>query len=191
MLTVLVATPYRCPMARTVDEAAGEAIALYRTTRGWTQSGLADLIKARGLSLAQQTIAKIEAGTRPLKLAEAVVLAEVLGVKVDDLLEFRADGVSRLIIDFWSDELTSAQHDLDAAVGRLARTEVSAASIVVRGRNGEFRSQVESLRKSVGVDYDFDQERFNVQLSEAMSIPDAAERVATWELLGFDGDPAS
>ena len=67
-----------------MNERIGRAV---RQARGdMSQHQLAATMTARlGYSIYQNTITEIETGKRPLRLAEAVVLAEELGVSLDTL----------------------------------------------------------------------------------------------------------
>lgn len=69
-----------------MNAAIGERLQQERTRLGRTQAQLAVELERAGVPLAQQTIAKIESGTRPLKLAEAQAIATVLGVDVQSLV---------------------------------------------------------------------------------------------------------
>jgi transcriptional regulator with XRE-family HTH domain len=51
-----------------------------RKEKGMSQTDLAQELTERGFPFQQQTILKIEKGARPLKLEEAQVIAEILGV---------------------------------------------------------------------------------------------------------------
>lgn len=68
------------------DRQVGQNVRDLRTAMGMTQGDVVQELRARGLELAQQTIVKIEQGSRPLRLQEADLLADVLGVDVDALV---------------------------------------------------------------------------------------------------------
>lgn len=56
-------------------------IRAHRTRRGWSQRELAEaLVKIGFTSMMHTTIAKIEAGTRPLRLAEFAGIAQAFGM---------------------------------------------------------------------------------------------------------------
>jgi transcriptional regulator with XRE-family HTH domain len=57
-----------------------------RERRGWSQTELAKRLTARLLPFHQQQIQRIEAGSRPVRLNEAIVLAEVLGEHFEDMM---------------------------------------------------------------------------------------------------------
>jgi transcriptional regulator with XRE-family HTH domain len=56
-----------------------------RERRGWSQTELAKRLTARSLPFHQQQVQRIEAGARPVRLNEAIVLAEVLGEHFEDM----------------------------------------------------------------------------------------------------------
>ena len=57
-----------------------------REELGMTQAEVAKEMSARGLTMRQSTIAKIEAGQRPVRVNEAVMLAGILHTSLADLL---------------------------------------------------------------------------------------------------------
>lgn len=57
-----------------------------RSARQITQTALAEQVRERGFPFHQQTIAKIENGTRPVRLDEAYVIADVLGSSVPQMV---------------------------------------------------------------------------------------------------------
>jgi transcriptional regulator with XRE-family HTH domain len=64
----------------------GANIAAARKARRWSQADLASALERRGISFQQQTVLKVEKGSRPLKLEEAVIIADELGIVMDDLV---------------------------------------------------------------------------------------------------------
>ncbi|MEV1170132.1 helix-turn-helix transcriptional regulator [Nonomuraea sp. NPDC049784] len=69
-----------------MEKAFGAALRDRRQRRNWTQQDLADKVAELGVTLHQSAIARIEAGARPVRLHEALVLARVLVVDLQDLL---------------------------------------------------------------------------------------------------------
>lgn len=68
------------------DRAIGENVQRFRTAKGMSQAQLAVAMAERtGQQVHQQTIVKIEKGTRPLRYSEAVLISEVLDVPVGAL----------------------------------------------------------------------------------------------------------
>ena len=58
----------------------------FRKSAGLSQAELAQELAERGLPFQQPTILKVEKGTRPLKVDEAVIIAEILNLPVADLI---------------------------------------------------------------------------------------------------------
>jgi transcriptional regulator with XRE-family HTH domain len=69
------------------DESIGQRVKEIRRARKVSQAGLALAMGVMGYHWHQTVIAKIEAGTRSLKLTEAVLLAQVLNVPFQELLK--------------------------------------------------------------------------------------------------------
>ncbi len=57
-----------------------------RVERGLTQADLAQQLRDRGLALHQQTVARIEAGQRSIRLNEALVIADALGSDINRMV---------------------------------------------------------------------------------------------------------
>jgi transcriptional regulator with XRE-family HTH domain len=57
-----------------------QKVAQLREERGWSQAELARRLSAIGFEMHQTTVAKLEAGKRPLRVAEAFALAQVFGL---------------------------------------------------------------------------------------------------------------
>jgi transcriptional regulator with XRE-family HTH domain len=79
------------------DVLVGRNLAALRIAAGYSQRTLAEAMTARGRGqLLQQTLLRIEAGRRPLKLAEAALAAELLGVPLTELVTARSDRAAAL-----------------------------------------------------------------------------------------------
>jgi transcriptional regulator with XRE-family HTH domain len=63
----------------------GLRVAMARNAQHWTQRDLAERMTDAGYPLHHSTIAKLEGGTRPTPITEAMVLARVLGVSLASL----------------------------------------------------------------------------------------------------------
>ncbi|MFG2002319.1 helix-turn-helix transcriptional regulator [Spirillospora sp. NPDC048911] len=70
----------------TPDERFATNLRQHRERRGLSQAELARLMSEAGYPMHQQTIAKIESGSRPVRLAEAVQLARALDTTIDMLI---------------------------------------------------------------------------------------------------------
>jgi transcriptional regulator with XRE-family HTH domain len=69
------------------NEHVGANLKRIRKTAGWSQEDLAMKLAEYGLPLPQQTIVRIEQGSRPLKLEEGLAVADILGVSVKSLAQ--------------------------------------------------------------------------------------------------------
>lgn len=70
-----------------VDERFGQRLKKMREGEGWTQPQMADLLSDRGIApMHGTTIAKIEAGARSVRINEAVGIADLFEVSLDELL---------------------------------------------------------------------------------------------------------
>src|SRR6476661_7860338 len=58
----------------------GEKVRQWRRERNWSQEDVADKLRMQGFDMHQTTVAKIERGTRPLRVAEAAAIAAVFRV---------------------------------------------------------------------------------------------------------------
>lgn len=71
----------------TAEQVFGQRILQVRKSRGWSQTKLADWMRAEGVSLTRLSVAGIEAGERRIRLNEAVAAAGALGLPLADLLK--------------------------------------------------------------------------------------------------------
>lgn len=62
------------------ESALGEKLRDWRKARGWSQARMAEELGVKGFEMHQTTVAKIENGSRPLRVAEAVAISEVMGM---------------------------------------------------------------------------------------------------------------
>lgn len=68
------------------ERRAGAAVKRWRIQRGLSQRQLANALSYQGLNMHQTTIAKLEKGKRPLRLAELDAICDVLGCSMSDVL---------------------------------------------------------------------------------------------------------
>lgn len=79
-------------MSATTEARFAEWLKAARTEAGMSQQKVADALRAQGhANLHQSNFAKIERGERPVRLAEAVAMAELFGTTIDAALGLRAD----------------------------------------------------------------------------------------------------
>ncbi len=112
------------------NERVGANVQRFRKAAGLSQADLAHALNQRGASFQQQTVLKVEKGSRPLKLDEAVMIADILKMPVFDLLIMRAD----------AGELVEAAIELNKANEALRRLEA---------RREELAGELEQLDKEL------------------------------------------
>ncbi|MFJ4161782.1 helix-turn-helix domain-containing protein [Micrococcus luteus] len=79
-------------MELTTDQTIGANVRAARVNAGITQQGdLVPQLREAGLSWTHGTLSRVESGQRVLKFSEAAVLADVLGVPLDALVDPAAD----------------------------------------------------------------------------------------------------
>ena len=64
----------------------GQEIIILRGAKGWTQQQLADMLQMAGLDIDKNAVQRIESGKRFVTDIELKVIAEVLGISYDKLL---------------------------------------------------------------------------------------------------------
>lgn len=122
--------PFASPLdAATITARYAGALRDRRRARRWSQAHLAAAMRGLGFSWAQTTVAKIEAATRPVAIAEAAALAALLGATVDGMLG--QDNDIELIAEVVWTRHRLARLEADAAAAALwleaAREEYAAA----------------------------------------------------------------
>jgi transcriptional regulator with XRE-family HTH domain len=70
----------------------GEVVRGWRQDRNWSQEDVAEKLRHQGFEMHQTTIAKLERGTRPLRVAEATAIAKVLGMPIMAVFEVSLPG---------------------------------------------------------------------------------------------------
>jgi transcriptional regulator with XRE-family HTH domain len=85
-----------------------QKVAQLREERGWSQAELARRLSAIGFEMHQTTVAKLEAGKRPLRVAEAIALAQVFGLPLIAMFYIPVKG---------------ADHGMEYMHGRLTRLD--------------------------------------------------------------------
>ncbi|MEU7696664.1 helix-turn-helix transcriptional regulator [Microbispora hainanensis] len=69
-----------------IDRIVGQRVRDLRLRRGWTQQDVVVRLRSYDISLHQTAIARLEAGRRAVGISEAVSLARVFGVSLNDLV---------------------------------------------------------------------------------------------------------
>lgn len=110
------------------DEAAGAVVQRIRTEAGLSQADLAEKVAGAGVSMHQQTVAKIERGTRPLRLEEALAIAEATG---NEIWVFETDNqprdiaAQRVVAD-----ADDARRKAEAAIDHYGRSLLKAVTVL-------------------------------------------------------------
>ncbi len=98
------------------DKHFGEMLRERRRAKGWTQPQLAERLKMHSTVLA-----KIEKGTRSVRMDEAVTIADLFGVSLDSLLGRRSGAASEVanIVVSLQHAAGRAQKDVGAIAGTI------------------------------------------------------------------------
>lgn len=105
-----------------VDSRFGERLKAERERRRWTQPQMADLLSDRGIApMHATTIAKIEAGSRSVRINEAVGIADLFDVSLDSLLG-RKPGAQRSELTY---RLRVLRDNTEKSAAQVARIEMS------------------------------------------------------------------
>lgn len=78
-----------------------------------SQTELAKMAAAEGLPFYQQTIQRIENGARPIRLNEAVVLAELLGSSLDEMVQSETAQTARQEMSYAAMKIANYQTELE------------------------------------------------------------------------------
>lgn len=97
-------------MSSAREQEIGRTVRRLRRAVDLSQAALADALTSHGVPFSQQTVLKVEKGTRPLKLVEAQAIADVVGGTIDDLLDGDNESAAR-----------EALHAAEAKVAAISR----------------------------------------------------------------------
>jgi len=118
-------TEYR---EETADKRIASNMRLLREQRDMSQSALAEAMSERGVQWHQQTVYKIENGTRPLRASELVCLAAILGTSLDRFMLTSAEARE-----------TEAVYAAGARLRQRYELAAEAAVELLRGRDATAR----------------------------------------------------
>jgi transcriptional regulator with XRE-family HTH domain len=119
---------------------AGANLHVLRLCAEISQSALARELAARGVRFTQQAVDRVERGIRSLRVEEAVIVADVLGIQVSDLLATNPDRIAALMqllrgranerrlaprVEQLAAELDEAQQQLAEARAMRQRAEIA------------------------------------------------------------------
>lgn len=137
--------------ADTPEKACADQVRRLRIERGWSQAELAARVAGSLPKWAQTTVAKTEAGTRPVRVNEAAALASALGVSLAELLHQQRE-VSTLKVEEDIQRLLLEHATLAARESELQRQwdHLDHELQQVQGRlhevAGEFQEAVKALQ---------------------------------------------
>lgn len=128
------------------DELVGANIRRYRDALGLSQTDLSERLTRPGEPFHQQTVQKIEKGTRPLRLSEAARIAEVLGVSIADFAAVRPtpESVASVAMHRRTIEVVNASGAVDSHLEKLASELLRLARVYAKS------AAVQGLDASVG-----------------------------------------
>jgi transcriptional regulator with XRE-family HTH domain len=108
-----------------------------RERRKWKQEELANKLVAKGIPMHWTSIAKIEKGSRSVRIDEAAAIADLFGISVDTMLGRRArprsDQAHALMVAVGT-AIKSSDHVLDAALAIRERIDELSALEDLPGR---------------------------------------------------------
>lgn len=116
-----------------LNQLIGANLQLLRKDSGLSQSDLAERLTERGVPFRQQTVLKIEKGSRPLRVDEAAIIAEVLDLSVDDLLRPHDERTLALR------EVVRAQREVEVTKEHLQRVDEARQALVESHQRAEQR----------------------------------------------------
>jgi transcriptional regulator with XRE-family HTH domain len=91
----------------------GEVVRGWRQDRNWSQEDVAERLRHQGFEMHQTTVAKIERGARPLRVAEATALAQVFEMPVMAVFELSLPQDQPAELDVRRRELEEARKRVD------------------------------------------------------------------------------
>lgn len=141
----------------TADQRLGLNVRTLRELKGLSQRAIAEKMRQRGHSWHQQTVLKAEAGTRPVRFAEAVDLAAILHTSLDRLT--------------WAPAEARAA-DLLHMRGRQVRASGEAAALAVQQLLAALHAAREAAEQAAG------DQRANV----AHARGDVMDAISEWNL---------
>jgi transcriptional regulator with XRE-family HTH domain len=100
----------------------GEKVRQWRRERNWSQEDVADRLRIQGFDMHQTTVAKIERGTRPLRVAEAAAIAAIF--RVPPLAVFLGPPPTQMpwALNQLHDMIASAQNTLDEMKAQMTNS---------------------------------------------------------------------
>jgi transcriptional regulator with XRE-family HTH domain len=104
------------------EKSFGEKVRQWRRERNWSQEDVADKLRMQGFDMHQTTVAKIERGTRPLRVAEAAAIATLFRVSPLAVFLGPPPTLTPWPLEQLHDVIASAKNTLDELKGQMARS---------------------------------------------------------------------
>ena len=112
------------------EKSFGDNVRHWRRERNWSQEDLADKLRSEGFDLHQTSVAKIERGTRPLRVAEAAAIATIFRVPPLAVFVGSPQTEARSPLNQLNDMIAAAQNllndmkaDMSRSAGRYVEQE--------------------------------------------------------------------
>lgn len=116
----------------TTDERFGAAVRARREAMGLTQAEVSEALRAAGQPVSVTALAKVEAGSRAVKIAEAAALARILSLHLDLLtLSEESSGALEGLLSRASGQAAAARARAAAAAAEAARAGQREAALRV------------------------------------------------------------
>jgi len=96
-----------------LEKRFGEVVRQWRLERNWSQEDVAERLRHQGFEMHQTTVAKIERGARPLRVAEAAALADVFEMPIMAVFELSGSEDRSADVDARRTELELARRRVD------------------------------------------------------------------------------
>ncbi|MDE0777160.1 MAG: helix-turn-helix transcriptional regulator, partial [Nocardioides sp.] len=129
------------------DRQVGLNLRAMRDLKGITQAQLGRMLDEAGLPMSQQTIVKVEQGSRPIRLQEAQKIAEVLEVDVYNLMmdvsPDKTAQVARLVLQC-REHADTAELAIDNWYRHRGELESLVSGMQAAGRLGDLLPEVKS-----------------------------------------------
>jgi transcriptional regulator with XRE-family HTH domain len=104
------------------EKSFGEKVRQWRRERNWSQEEVADKLRAEGFDMHQTTVAKIERGTRPLRVAEAAAIATLFRVPPLAVFLGPPPDLMPWSLNQLHDTISTAQNTLDEMKAQMTRS---------------------------------------------------------------------
>lgn len=116
------------------DRLVGQNVQTFRNARGLSQADLASALSSDGEIVHQQTIQKIEKGTRPMRYSEAVRICDALGVSPMALTDNGEKARNNAWFIKTLGEVSAVRSTLESTADQLAKSLVILADLLAHNR---------------------------------------------------------